>query len=71
MMRMEKTILIIESDISELRKLREILSREGFNIMTATNRKMAEYICERIPINYILSDSSGLNLKGMEGRETE
>ena len=38
---MEKYILNIDNDTQELRKLREFLIRERYNIMTATDREKA------------------------------
>jgi len=55
---MDKHILVIDPDMAELRKLREILTREGYNIMTATDKETAVQICQRIPIKFVLAEAS-------------
>ena len=57
---MDKHILIIDDDTQELRKLREILTREGFNIMTATDKATALQISEKVPIGFILAKAKAL-----------
>ena len=57
---MHKHILIIDDDTQELRKLREILTREGYNIMTATDRETALQISRKVPIGLILGKTSAL-----------
>lgn len=59
---MDELILIIESNTQTLKKLREILSREGFNIMTVTNKESALNICNKIKIDYILANPKELDL---------
>lgn len=59
---MEQHILIIDDDTQELRKLREILTREGYSIMTATDTGTAKKIVERIPVGFILVKGSMLEL---------
>lgn len=51
---MPDNILIIEKNTTELRKLREVLTREGYGVMTATDRETAKQICRQISIKYIL-----------------
>jgi PleD family two-component response regulator len=53
---MTEHILIIDSDLQELRRLREILAREGYNIMTACDDKTAQELCARLPIKLVLAD---------------
>lgn len=53
---MSEFVLIIESDTAELRKLREILTREGYNIMTAADRETAQKICRQVPVTMILCE---------------
>jgi PleD family two-component response regulator len=53
-------ILVIDPDTDELRKLREILTKEGYSIMTAIDRATALHICERIPIRFVLAKTSVL-----------
>ena len=60
--KMNEHILIIDNDKSELRKLRQILSREGYNIMTATDIETAVSICKNLPIKYVLGESEFFNL---------
>ncbi|HTK82805.1 MAG TPA: hypothetical protein VL633_10975 [Bacteroidota bacterium] len=57
---MEKHILVIDSDTKELRRLREVLTKEGFSIMTATDKATAMEICQRIPIGFVLAEASAL-----------
>lgn len=57
---MEKHILVIDSDTKELRRLREVLTKEGFSIMTATDKATAMEICQRIPISFVLAEASSL-----------
>lgn len=59
--KMNDHILIIDNDKSELRKLRQILSREGYSIMTATNIETAESICKNLPIKYVLGEKEFFN----------
>ncbi|MEK9136654.1 MAG: hypothetical protein AAB393_05980 [Bacteroidota bacterium] len=57
---MENYLLIIDPDTQELRGLREILTREGYNIMTATDKETAIQICESVPVNLVLAQASTL-----------
>lgn len=59
---MTKYILVIDKDTEELRRLREVLSREGYNIMTSSDITTAIEICEKVPVSLILGDSSLLQL---------
>ncbi len=54
---MTEHILIIDRNLHELRRLREILAREGYNIMTATDGKTAHEICERLPIKLVIAEA--------------
>lgn len=54
---MTEHILIIDSDLQELRRLREILAREGYNIMTASDDKTAQEICTRLPVKLVIADA--------------
>lgn len=60
---MTKYLLVIDKDTEELRRLREVLSREGYNIMTASDLETAAQICERVPVSLVLGDSSLLSKK--------
>jgi len=57
---MADNILIIDNNTNELRKLREVLTREGFGVMTATDSVTAKQICEQIPIKFILGETESL-----------
>ena len=57
---MEKHVLIIDENTHELRKLREFLAREGYSIMTATDRKTAEEISRKVPITFVLATATAL-----------
>lgn len=50
-------ILIIDNDLQELRRLREILAREGYNIMTASDDKTAQEICARLPVKLVIAEA--------------
>jgi len=55
---MKKQLLIIDNDSLELRRLREVLAKEGFNIMTAMDMETACRIYKHVSISFILSDVS-------------
>jgi DNA-binding response OmpR family regulator len=55
---MEQHILIVDDDTQELRRLRELLTRAGYNIMTATDKATAERIMEKVTIGFILMRNS-------------
>ncbi len=57
---MADTILIIDKNTVELRKLREVLTREGYGVMTATDSVTAKQICEQIPVKFILGEAESL-----------
>jgi PleD family two-component response regulator len=59
---MNAQILIIDNDTKELRRLRKILSSEGYNIMTATDYETAVSICKKIDITYILAETRILKI---------
>lgn len=56
--KLKEHILIIDSNTQELRKMRELLYKEGFNIMTASDLKTANDLIEKIEIKYVISESS-------------
>jgi PleD family two-component response regulator len=51
-------VLVVDSDTVKLRKLREVLAREGFSIMTATDKDTALQICAKIHVQFVLGDAS-------------
>ena len=57
---MHELILVVDPDTVRLRKLREHLCREGFGIMTATDRETAMQICRRIPVQLVLGETKEL-----------
>lgn len=57
---MDHHILIIDDNTQELRKLREILTREGYNIMTATDYSTAMQIYQNVPVRLVLASASAL-----------
>lgn len=59
-------ILIIDSNTAKLRRLREILYKEGFNIMTVTDRESALNICGKIKIEYVIANPTDLGLTEIE-----
>lgn len=60
---MNGLILILTDETRELKKLREVLSQEGYDIMTAANIEIAEQICEKIPVDLVLAKKSMINFK--------
>jgi len=63
---MNDCVLIIESDTAALRRLREILTREGFNVMTAANWETARKISEKIGVKLILCESALMKFPDLE-----
>jgi PleD family two-component response regulator len=59
---MNELVLIIESNTAKLRKLRETLSKEGFNIMTVTDRESALSICGKVKIEYVIANPADIGL---------
>jgi len=59
---MTELVLIIESDINKLRKMREVLSKEGFNLITVTDREAGINICRKLSVNYILANPLDLGM---------
>lgn len=57
---MSAYVLVLNPDTNELRRLREVLSREGYSIMTATDRQTAQQICRRIPVSLVVGDAQSL-----------
>ena len=55
---MSRFVLIIDTNTEELRKLREILTREGYNIMTASDWETARQLSEKVNIELVLCQSS-------------
>lgn len=51
---MEQKIIVVDDNSVALRKLREILTREGYGVMTAMNQKTADDICNQINVDYML-----------------
>lgn len=57
---MNDQILVLDDDTKELRKLREVLTREGFNIITATDKETALRLSKHIKFSFILGKASAL-----------
>lgn len=51
----------MDDDTKELRKLREILTREGYNIITASDKETASQLSRHIKFEFVLSKSSILD----------
>lgn len=66
---MPEQILIIDNNTTSLRKLREVLSKEGFGIITVTDKTSAENILRKMNINYILGEVGLLGLSNFENGE--
>lgn len=60
---MNGLILVLSDETQKLKKLREILSHEGFDLMTAANIEIAEQICEKIPVDMVLAKRTMINFK--------
>jgi PleD family two-component response regulator len=67
---MHELILVVDPDNVRLRKLRELLSREGFGIMTANDRETAMQICRRIPVKLVLGETKELGFDICVNAET-
>ena len=65
---MPEQILIIDNNTSSLRKLREILSKEGYGIITVTDKISAENILKKMNITFIVGE---VNLLGLTNFEEE
>jgi CheY-like chemotaxis protein len=63
---MNDHILIIDSDKIILRRLRELLTSEGFSIMTVTDKKEALNLCKQLPIRLIIGAPSELGIDTKE-----
>lgn len=61
---MNKFILIVAEDRDKLRRLREILSRAGYDLMTAKDRETAIEICKRVPVSLVLAEPQIFNISG-------
>lgn len=59
---MYEHVLIIESDISKLRKMRELLTKEGFKLITVTDKESGLNICRKIQVSYIIANPKDLGL---------
>ncbi len=57
---MKNQILVLDEDTYELRRLREILTREGFNIITATDKKTAIELSKHIKFGFVLGKAAAL-----------
>lgn len=66
MMQMKNQILVLDDDAIELRKLREILTREGFNIITATDKETAFQLSRHIKFGFVLGRASTLGFEQEE-----
>ncbi len=58
---MNKKILILNQDIEELSSIRKLLTREGCEVITASNWETALKLMNSINIDYVL-----LNMKHQE-----
>lgn len=54
---MKKQILVIDDETIELKKLREILSKSGYGIITATDLETGKQLSEKVHFDYILKKS--------------
>lgn len=56
-MRLKKQILVIDDETTELKKLREVLSKSGYGIITATDVEMGKQLSAKVHFDYILKKS--------------
>ena len=63
---MAKNILIIDDEFDDLKTMKEILEREGYETMTATNGSKALEIIEVNNLDLILSNINLPNISGYE-----
>lgn len=54
---MKKQILVIDDETAELKKLREVLSKSGYGIITATDTETGKHLSEKVHFDYILKKS--------------
>lgn len=66
---MSEQILIIDNNTTSLRKLREVLSKEGFGIITVTDKTSAKNILMKMKINYIVGEVGLMSLTDFENGE--
>ena len=55
---MKNQILVLDEDMQELRKLREVLTREGFNIITAADKETAVRLSRHIKFGFVLGKAA-------------
>ncbi len=55
---MSRQILIVDDDTIELKKLREILSKYGYGIITATDISIAKELVSKLHIDFLLMRTS-------------
>ena len=55
---MKIQILVLDEDTQELKRLREILTKEGFNIITATDKETADKLSKYIKFGYVVGRAS-------------
>ncbi|RMF59323.1 MAG: hypothetical protein D6748_06675 [Calditrichaeota bacterium] len=53
---MKNYILILDTSTRELRRLRELLTGEGYDIMTASELETALLILAKVPVSLILCE---------------
>ena len=66
---MPEQILVIDNNTSSLRKLREILSKEGYGIVTVTDKISAENILRKMSFNYIIGEVNLLGFTNFENNK--
>ncbi len=59
---MKNQILVFDDNTKNLRSLREILTREGYNIITATDKESAFELMKHISFDYVIARSSILGV---------
>ncbi len=62
---MKNQILVLDGDTYGLRKPREILAREGFNIITVVDKETAFKLNKSIKFSYVLGKASILGFNGI------
>jgi len=65
----KRHVLIVHKNARDLRRLRELFVRDGYQIMTATNWATARRIRESIDIELVVCAEEDLPREGHEGKE--
>lgn len=70
---MEKQILVIDNNSVELYKLRSILVKQGYNVLTAMDSQTAGELCANIHVDFVLAHTTilDINKKNIQIKEAK